>query len=136
MAALMKPLFIYLRLIALSLLAAALCSCASESELTAIRLDTSHPLYATESCQQSLNATRIHQDAKLVASITTPILVLLSGGLLLPLAGANAVLDTADRIDASNLATRCGGTGKTANQIAEGVVQGAAFGLVTGLPGK
>ncbi len=132
----MKSLFIYSRLIAVLLVLTALCSCASESELTAIRLDTSHPLYASESCQQSLNAARIHQDAKLARSITTPVLVLLSGGLLLPMVGANVVLDTADRIDASNLATRCGGKGKTANQIAEGVVQGAAFGLVTGLPGK
>ena len=132
----MKSLFIYLRWIAVSLVSTALCGCASESELTAIRLDTSHPLYASESCQQSLNGARMHQDAKLATSVVTPVLVLLSGGLLLPLVGANAVLDTADRIDASNLATRCGGKGKTADQIAEGVVQGAAFGLVTGLPGK
>lgn len=128
--------FIHLRLIALALVSTVLGGCASESELTAIRLDTSHPLYATESCQQSVNAARIHQDAKLVTSVATPVLVLLSGGLLLPMVGANAVLDASDRIDASNMATRCGGKGKTAEQITEGVVQGAAFGLVTGLPGK
>jgi hypothetical protein len=132
----MKSIFIYSRLLAATLLSFALCGCASESELTAIRLDTSHPLYTSESCQQSLNAVRMHQDVKLVSSVATPVLVLLSGGLLLPLVGANAALDTADRIDASNLATRCGGKGKSADQIAEGVVQGAAFGLVTGLPGK
>lgn len=132
----MKSIFIFLCLAVIALVSTALCSCASESELTAIRLDTSHPLYASESCQQSLSAAQIHQDAKLVTSLATPVLVLLSGGLLLPLVGANAGLDTIDRIDASNMATRCGGKGKTANQITDGVVQGAALGLVTRLPGK
>lgn len=119
-----------------ALLASLLCGCASESELTAIRLDTSHPLYASEACQHSLRAVQIHQDAKLFSGFATPVLVFLSGGLLVPLVGANAGLDAVDRIDASNMATRCGGKGKTANQITEGVVQGAALGLVTKVPAK
>lgn len=125
----MKAIFPPVRLIVIAITACLLCACASESELTAIRLDTSHPLYASEACQQSLSAAHIHQDTKLVSTIATPVLVLLSGGLLLPLIGANAGLDAVDRIDASNMATRCGGKGKTADQIAEGVLQGAALGL-------
>ena len=131
----MKAIFPRVRLTAAAVAACLLCSCASESELTAIRLDTSHPLYASDACQQSLSAAQIHQDTKLVSTIATPVLVFLSGGLLLPLIGANAGLDAFDRIDASNMATRCGGKGKTANQIAEGVLQGAAMGLV-GVPAK
>jgi hypothetical protein len=132
----MKSDSLFLRLSVAAITGGLLCGCASESELTAIRLDTSHPLYASEACQQSLSAAQVHQDAKLVSSIATPVLVLLSGGLLLPLVGANAGLDVVDRVDASNMATRCGGKGKTADQITAGVVQGAALGLATGLPGK
>ncbi len=131
----MKAISPCVRLTAVAVAACLLCACASESELTAIRLDTSHPLYATEACQQSMSAARIHEDTKLVSTIATPVLVFLSGGLLLPLIGANAGLDAVDRIDASNMAIRCGGKGKTANQITEGVLQGAAMGLV-GVPAK
>lgn len=132
----MKSTLFNVRLTAAALASSLLCACASESELTAIRLDTSHPLYASEACQQSLSAVQIHQDAKLVSTIATPVLLFLSGGLLLPLLGANAGLDTVDRIDASNMATRCGGKGKTGDQITEGVVQGTALGLVSGVPVK
>ena len=132
----MKSTHFFIRLTVFVMAIGSLCACASESELTAIRLDTSHKLYSSEACQQSLSAARIHQDTKLVSSIATPVLVMLSGGLLLPLVGANVGLDTVDRIDASNMATRCGGKGKTADQITKEVVQGAALGLVPGVPVK
>ncbi len=113
-----------------------LAACASESELTAIRLDTDHPLYKSEACQQALAAVETHKNAKQVSNIATPLLVVLSAGLLLPVVAANAGLDTVDRVDASNLATRCGGKGKTREEIADNVVKGAAAGLVGGLPAK
>jgi len=65
--------------------------------------------------------------------IASPVALVLSGGVLLPaVIAANAGLDTADRIDASRMEIHCGGKGKTAGEIATGVVGGAALGIVTG----
>ncbi|MCX7210887.1 MAG: hypothetical protein NTZ99_11060 [Burkholderiales bacterium] len=118
------------------LLSLALAGCASESELAAIRLDTSHPLYKSKACQQALSTVQNHKDAKSVSTVATPVLVFLSGGLLLPMVAANAGLDTVDRVDASNLEMRCGGKGKTREEITEKVVGGAALGLAGGAVGK
>ena len=62
---------------------------------------------------------------------------MLSGGLLLPaVVATNIGLDTVDRVDASKMEKVCGGEGKTAEEIATGVVKGAAFGLATGAAGN
>ena len=114
----------------------ALTGCASESELAAIRLDTNHPLYKSEACQHALSTVQNHKEAKSVSTVATPVLVFLSGGLLLPVVAANAGLDTVDRVDASNLEMRCGGQGKSREEITEKVVGGAALGLAGGAVGK
>lgn len=110
--------------------------CASQSELTAIRLDADHPKYQSTSCQNALAGSDFHRDAKTLSLIASPALVVLSGGLLLPVVAANAGLDVADRIDASNMATRCGAKGQSANEIAGSVVGGAALGVVSGVAPK
>ncbi len=104
--------------------------------MAAIRLDTSHPLYKSEACQQALSSVQNHKDAKSVSTVATPVLVLLSGGLLLPVVAANAGMDTVDRIDASNLEMRCGGKGKSKEEITEKVLGGAALGIAGGAVGK
>ena len=95
-------------------LAVSLGGCASQSELTALRLNPDHPKYRSEACQSSI----------------------VSGGLLLPVLAANAGLDAADRIDASNMATRCGSRGESGSEIAGSVATGAVLGAATGLAPK
>jgi hypothetical protein len=130
----MSPRFPYK---ALSLaLAVLLGGCASQSELAALRLDTSNPKYRSEDCQSSIAGSAVHRDIKNVTMVATPILVVLSAGLLFPVVAANAGLDAADRIDASNMSTRCGGQGQTSGEIAGSVAAGAALGVATGLAPK
>ena len=117
-------------------LAACLGGCASQSELAALRLDPSHPHYRSVGCQSSIAGGTVHRDVKNVTMVATPVLLVLSGGLLLPVLAANAGLDAADRIDASNMATRCGGRGESGSEIAGSVVTGAALGAATGLAPK
>lgn len=126
----------YLRCLLICSAAALAAACASESELVAIRLDTNHPLYLSDACQQSLAKVESHKTAKQVSTLATPLLVVLSAGLLIPVVAANAGLDTADHVDASNLASRCGGKGKSNVEIAGKVVQGAALGMVSVIPNK
>lgn len=120
----------------LAALAMLLSSCASQSELAAQRLDPDHPQYRSVGCQHSLQGSEFHRDAKTLSLIASPALVLLSGGLLLPVVAANAGLDYVDRVDASNMATRCGGRGQTENDILRDVSAGAALGVVSGGGGK
>lgn len=110
--------------------------CASQSELAALRLDPSNPKYRSEGCQSSIAGSAVHRDVKSVTMVATPVLLILSGGLLLPVVAANAGLDAVDRVDASNMTTRCGGQGESGSEIAGSVATGAALGAVTGLAPK
>lgn len=122
-----------MRLSPLSLLLATLLSgCASQSELTAIRLDPADPKYQTTACRQSREGSAFHRDAREISMVASPLLLVLSGGLLLPVVAANAGLDYVDRVDASNMAARCGGRGENADDIARSVTTGAALNAVTG----
>ncbi len=109
--------------------AAALAGCATESELTAIRLDRNNPKYASDACQRSIAASSVHTDLKNASMIASPALILMSAGLLLPVVAANAAMDYADNTDASNMSTRCGGKGKTQAEIVERVSTRAAIGV-------
>jgi hypothetical protein len=110
-------------------LAASLGGCASQSELTALRLNPDNPEYRSEACQNSIEGSTVHRDIKSVTMVATP-------GLLLPVLAANAGLDAVDRIDASNMANRCGSRGESGSEIAGSVATGAVLGAATGLAPK
>lgn len=117
-------------------LSLSLAGCASQSELAALRLDPKNPKYRSEACQKSIAGSAAHRDAKTASMVATPILLVVSGGLLLPVLAANTALDTVDRVDAANMATRCGGRGESAGDIAGSVATGAVLGAATGLGPK
>ncbi|MEO0316910.1 MAG: hypothetical protein RL404_587 [Pseudomonadota bacterium] len=110
---------------------AALAGCATESELAAIRLDQNDPKYATDECQRSIAASAVNTDMKNASMVASPALVLLSGGLLLPVIAANAAMDYSDHVDASNLSVNCGGKGKSRSEIAGSVSSRAVIGAAS-----
>lgn len=110
-----------------------LAGCVSTSSSTFAELDRNHPKFQSQDCQTAADDTRVHDELKLIRTMISPIAVVLSGGVLLPaVVVANVSLDTADRLDASRMEVHCGGEGKTAVDIAQDVVGGAALGLATG----
>ena len=118
------------------LLLSTLIVCASQSELTARRLDRDHPKYKTAGCQDTLSAAEAHRDIKRARTIASPVLLLVSGGLLLPVLAANAGLDTFDHVDAAKMAENCGAQAQTNAEIATDVALGTAVGVATsGLTG-
>ena len=121
----MRPSRLFLLLITL------MSGCASQSELTAIRLDPDHPKYQTDACRESRAGSTFHRDAREISMVASPLLLIASGGLLLPVVAANAGLDYVDRVDASNMAARCGGRPDNADDIARSVTGGAALNAVT-----
>lgn len=118
------------------LLLSALAGCASQSELTARRLDRDNPKYKTSGCQDSLSSAEAHRDIKTARTIASPVLLFLSGGLLVPVIAANAGLDTVDHVDAAKMAESCGAQAQSNAEIATDVALGAAVGVATsGLTG-
>jgi hypothetical protein len=118
------------------LLLSTLVGCASQSELTARRLDRDNPKFKTAGCQDSLSAAESHRDIKRARTVASPVLLLLSGGLLVPVVAANAGLDTVDHVDAAKIAENCGAQAQTNTEIATDVALGAAVGVATsGLTG-
>jgi hypothetical protein len=110
-----------------------LTGCASTSSRTFSGLSRDHLAFHSDECRIAAEDTRVHDELKLVRMIASPVALVLSAGSLLPaVIAANAGLDTADRIDASRMEIHCGGKGKSAGEIATGVVGGAALGIVTG----
>ncbi len=109
--------------------AAAVAGCATESEMAAIRLDRNDPKYASHECQQSIAASSVHTDRKNASMIASPALLLISGGLLLPVVAANAVMDYSDHSDASEMSVNCGGKGKSQAEIVESVSTRAVIGV-------
>ena len=122
---------------AVLILLISLTGCASQSELTAIHLDANHPQYNSRSCQNHRAASERHKEVKSATLVATPALLLLSGGLLLPVVAANAGIDAADRMDASTMADSCGGQGQSTSDIIRDVAIGASVGAATGgLPNR
>lgn len=122
-----------IRFVLLFVIAGLLAGCASTSSRTFSGLSRDHPAFHSDECRIAAEDTRVHDELKLVRMIASPVALVLSAGSLLPaVIAANAGLDTADRIDASRMEVHCGGKGKSAGEIATGVVGGAALGIVTG----
>lgn len=109
-----------------------LAGCVSISSKTFAGLNRDHPKFDSQDCQVAADDTRVHDELKLMRTLISPVAVMISGGLFLPVLAANVSLDTVDRLDASRMEVHCGGEGKTAFDIAQGVVGGAAFGIATG----
>jgi hypothetical protein len=110
-----------------------LMGCASQSAKSFASLDRTHPAYQSDMCQQAIRDAEIHDDLKLGRMVASPVAVILSGGLLLPaVLAANLGLNTVDHVDAAKLDWKCGGKGKTNQEILEGVAKGAAFDIMTG----
>lgn len=115
------------------LLVLSLSGCASHTRSMANSINTQDPQYQGVACQRSFQLAPIHDEIKLTRSIATPSLLLLtSGGYLLPILGVNMGLDALDQLDASHVSKACGGLGTPAKNILERVVLGAGFSFFTG----
>jgi hypothetical protein len=81
--------------------------CVTQSELTRMSLDSNDPKYESRACQNLLAENRVNGDAQSISMAATPALVVMSGGLLFPVAAANAGLGIADHADAKRLSKEC-----------------------------
>jgi hypothetical protein len=122
-----------LPLIVWAIFALCISGCASQSSLTAASLDPHHPSYKTPACQDKLGSVWIHQDIKNTSMVSAPVIVLAAGPVAaIPVMLAHLGLGTMDRMDAADLAQRCGGEAPSNLELAGRIAGDAALGLATG----
>ena len=110
-----------------------LVSCSSQSSKTVSALDKTNPAFKSEKCATALQTANKHEEIKRTRTFGSPLLVVLSGGVLaLPVLASNIGMDVADNLNASDISVSCGGKAKSVKEIAANVGRGAAFGLAVG----
>ncbi len=112
-----------------------LIGCATESERTVRNLDSSSLTFNSQNCQKSVRDIDFHSDLKKAKTLAVPLSIIISGGfLLIPSIVASAGLSALDRIDASNISSRCGGKKTDKKTIKKNVVTETLIDSVTILP--
>jgi len=127
-----KKIFLLVCLIVIS-------SCSSKTKQVALIVKENEHAVLNEECNSFIKNTATQELLKYGRIITTPILLMVSGGtLLIPVISANAGLDTQDRLNASKLAEKCNIKNeiKSGKEIVYDVVKGVTLGIITsGSPG-
>ena len=120
---------VFLGLIAAS---GSLSGCASYSASAAKGLDKSHAKFETDDCKTAINENvSRHEDIKIGRIVATPTLLLLSGGLALPLLAANTALDIQDQRAAARIKEQCSELKVSNEDIGIEVAKNAAIGIAT-----
>jgi hypothetical protein len=104
--------------------------CASQSAVTASSLDQEHPAYRSAECRHARSNAWIHQDLKVARLIASPAVVWWGGPITaIPVLLTNVGLSYADKQDAADMASRCGGEPSGQLEIAAGTVAETALGV-------
>lgn len=111
------------------ILAFVLTACTSQSRKTASNLDMKHPRYSSRECQVALGNAQLQDTIKQARVLTSPVLILMSGGLFVPLLAVNAGLDAVDHLEASDISRHCGGSEIPNRDIAIEIIKGVGFGI-------
>jgi hypothetical protein len=110
-----------------------LSGCASHSAKAIAKLDSEDLLFHTRDCREARANSEDFNFFKRVKMVVSPLVVVATGGLFAgPVLIANAGLETADHVNASNISVACGGVPKGVSEIAAEVALDAAVGVALG----
>ncbi len=114
-------------------MAALVAGCASQSAKVIANLDSSDPTFHSGQCENARENAWMHDEAQKNKLWIGPSAILLAGPVaILPVFVSNVGLNTADRLQANDIATRCGGTPKTQQQINSDIALDASLSLAVG----
>ena len=112
-----------------------LCGCASKSEIITKNLDKNLPYFNSLACQNSVRDATFHSDVKILKTIALPTSIIITSGLfVIPAIAASVSLNVLDRIDASNMSVRCGGSPTKEKIIQKEIVKDVLIDSVTVFP--
>ncbi|MEY4675970.1 MAG: hypothetical protein RLZZ470_477 [Pseudomonadota bacterium] len=122
-----------LKSLALALLLINLGACASHSSKAIGQLDDKSEAFGTGACQNARHNAWIHDEVKTHKLWAAPSVLLFAGPVaVVPLFLTNVGLNTADRLHASDITARCGGTPPTQSAMTESIALDAALDLTVG----
>ena len=128
----MTPVYRLTAILLIPLLTSGLSGCASYTAVAAKKLDPNHPRYQREECVASVEKkVEVQEDIKLARTVATPVVLLLSAGLALPVVAANVGLDVNDQRTAAQLTELCSDKKVGNEDIAIEVGKNAALSAVT-----
>ena len=122
-----------LRYLLACILTCVVAGCASQSSKAIASIDTDSPNYASPACQNARHNAWIHaetQNAKLWAG---PSAVLLLGpAAIIPMFVTNVGVNTADYMQANDIAANCGGHARPQQEVNQNILVDATVSLAVG----
>jgi hypothetical protein len=107
--------------------------CASQSSKVISSLDNSSPVFSSGQCENARENAWMHDEASKNKIWVGPSVILLAGPMaILPVFVSNVGLNTADRMQANDIATRCGGSPQTKQQMATDIALDASVSMAVG----
>ena len=107
--------------------------CASQSSKVISNLDSSSQVFQSSPCENARQNAWLHDEAQKNKLWVGPSVILLAGPIaVLPVFVSNVGLNTADRMQANDIATRCGGNPKSQQQMTTDIALDATMSLALG----
>lgn len=119
--------------IVIVIIATVLTGCASQSTRAVGELDWTHPLYASDECNEAIQRAPEHDTYKYIRLIASPILSFTSlGSLTVPVASTNLTLNAMDHKDAADIKEQCAGIAKSNAELAGDIATESTISLLGG----
>lgn len=123
----------FLRQPLLCILTCVLTACASQSAKTIGSLDNESPEYVTAACQNARHNAWIHEETQNAKLWAGPSAVLLLGPVaIVPVFLTNVGVNTADHLQANDIAANCGGKAKPQQEVNHNIALDATLSLAVG----
>lgn len=107
--------------------------CASHSSKMIGKLQDKNPQFATAACQKARQNAGVHDDVQNAKMWVGPSVLLLAGPLaIVPVFLSGVGLNTADQLQANDIARNCGGTALPQEAVAKSVAVDSALSLGIG----
>jgi hypothetical protein len=114
-------------------LACLVAGCASHSSKMIGKLQDKNPKFSTAACQKARQNAGIHDDVQNAKLLIGPSVLLLAGPLaIVPVFLSGVGLNTADQLQANDIAKNCGGTALPQEAVAKSVAVDSALSLGIG----
>ena len=118
---------------AVCILTCALAGCASQSAKIIGSLDNNSPEYASAACKNARHNAWIHEETQNAKLWAGPSAVLLLGPVaILPVFATGVGVNTADYLQANDIAANCGGKPRTQSEVNTSIAVDATLSLAVG----
>ena len=122
-----------LRYLLACILTCVIAGCASQSSKAIANIDTESPNYASPACQNARHNAWIHEETQNAKLWAGPSAMLLLGPVaLIPVFVTSVGVNTADHLQANDIAANCGGHARPQQEVNQSILVDATMSLAVG----